>query len=193
MTQTHLFKITCQSIKSGLFLSAYASTIVYDPLPKNENGTEKGSLIALHFGGEPSTVQALCTLLMSGMALQADTPGGPLELIPQKAKYQKSLAGSNGYAEVLLSLEKVEKSSGKKRKMSKAEVILSRASRSGGFICILPPETVTGSFNWSTDTRTYRCCRSSRSICWMKPTDAASSYRSQSYQVQRALTPGSWH
>ena len=109
MTQTHLFKITCQSIKSGLFLSAYASTIVYDPLPKNENGTEKGSLIALHFGGEPSTVQALCTLLMSGMALQADTPGGPLELIPQKAKYQKSLAGSNGYAEVLLSLEKVEK------------------------------------------------------------------------------------
>lgn len=59
MTQTQLFKVTCQSVKSKFFLCAYASTIVYAPLPRNENGPPKGSLIAIHFGGEPSTVQAL--------------------------------------------------------------------------------------------------------------------------------------
>ena len=121
MTQTQLFKVTCQSVKSKFFLSAYASTIVYAPISRNENGPVKGRLIAIHFGGEPSTVQALCTLIIGGTALQADTPDGSLELIPQKAKYQKTFTGSNGYAEALISLEKEEKIEREEKKDARGE------------------------------------------------------------------------
>lgn len=83
------------------------------------------------------------TLIIGGAALQADTPDGPLELTPRKEKYQKTFTGSNGYAEALLSLEKAEKLSRKKRKIRGVKVILSRTSGKDGFIFILHPETMT--------------------------------------------------
>ena len=74
MTQTQLFKFTCSSTRSGIYLSAYASTIVYSPLPGDKEAYTRGNLIAIHFGGEPSIVQALCTLIASGMPLQVTAP-----------------------------------------------------------------------------------------------------------------------
>lgn len=109
MTQTQLFKFTCSSTRSGIYLSAYASTIVYSPLPGDKEAYTRGNLIAIHFGGEPSIVQALCTLIASGMPLQVTTPEGSVELIPRKAQYQKTITGSNGYAEAILSLGQEEK------------------------------------------------------------------------------------
>jgi len=116
LTQTQLFKFTCSSTKSGIYLSAYASTIVYSLLPSDQGAHTRGNLIAIHFGGEPSTVQALCTLIASGMPLRVTTPEGSVELAPRKAQYQKTITGSNGYAEALLSLAQEEKNEREEKK-----------------------------------------------------------------------------
>lgn len=116
MTQTQLFKFTCSSTRSGIYLSAYASTIVYSPLPGDKEAYTRGNLIAIHFGGEPSIVQALCTLIASGMPLQVTAPEGSVELTPRKAQYQKTITGSNGYAEAILSLGQEEKTECEEKK-----------------------------------------------------------------------------
>ena len=121
MTQTQLFKFTCSSTRSGIYLSAYASTIVYSPLPGDKEAYTRGNLIAIHFGGEPSIVQALCTLIASGMPLQVTTPEGSVELTPRKAQYQKTITGSNGYAEAILSLGQEEKTERKEKKNAQGE------------------------------------------------------------------------
>lgn len=121
MTQTQLFKFTCSSTKSGIYLSAYASTIVYSLLPSDQGAHTRGNLIAIHFGGEPSTVQALCTLIASGMPLQLTTPEGNVEFTPRKAQYQKTITGSNGYAEAILSLGQEEKKEREEKKNVQGE------------------------------------------------------------------------
>lgn len=137
MTQTQLFKFTCSSTRSGIYLSAYASTIVYSPLPGDKEAYTRGNLIAIHFGGEPSIVQALCTLIASGMPLQVTTPEGSVELTPRKAQYQKTITGSNGYAEAILSLGQEEKTERKEKKMPRGKAISSPVSKNGVFIFTL--------------------------------------------------------
>ena len=157
MTQTQLFKFTCSSTKSGIYLSAYASTIVYSLLPSDQGAHTRGNLIAIHFGGEPSTVQALCTLIASGMPLQLTTPEGNVEFTPRKAQYQKTITGSNGYAEAILSLGQEEKKSATRRKTFRGKAISSPASKNGIFIFTLLPAMIPAFSNCLISIRTCLC------------------------------------
>ena len=55
------------------------------------------------------------------MPLQVTTPEGSVELTPRKAQYQKTITGSNGYAEAILSLGQEEKTERKEKKNAQGE------------------------------------------------------------------------
>ena len=191
MTQTQLFKFTCSSTRSGIYLSAYASTIVYSPLPGDKEAYTRGNLIAIHFGGEPSIVQALCTLIASGMPLQVTTPEGSVELIQRKAKYQKTITGSNGYAEALLSLGPEEKTSAKRRKTPRGKAISSPVSKNGVFIFTLLSAMIPAFFNCLISTHTYRCFWIFKNMFWLKFAAAEHLLPLRFYPVRKPLMHGS--
>ena len=55
------------------------------------------------------------------MPLRVTTPEGSVELAPRKAQYQKTITGSNGYAEALLSLAQEEKNEREEKKNAQGE------------------------------------------------------------------------